>query len=74
MMYVTTRSLAISLHYFTAFFQGEDESLEIGEHHYESGHVESCSHADGEMVGLVHASRREHCYEVYKVVANLSSG
>ncbi|XP_030287897.1 myelin-oligodendrocyte glycoprotein-like isoform X2 [Sparus aurata] len=43
---------------------GEDNSLERGEHHYKSGHVESCSHADGEMVGLVHASRREHRYKV----------
>ena len=35
------------------FFQGE--SIERGENHYKSGHVESFSYADGEIVGLVHA-------------------
>ena len=51
--------MAISLLHFTAFFQGEDNSIERGENHYKSGHVESFSYADGEIVGLVHASRRE---------------
>ena len=37
-------------------FQGEDKSIERGENHYKSGHVESFSYADGE---IVHASRRE---------------
>ena len=41
------------------FFQGEDKSIERGENHYKSGYVESFSYADGEIVGLVHASRRE---------------
>ena len=52
--------MAISLLHFTAFFQWEDKSIERGENHYKSGHVESFSYADGEIVGLVHASRREH--------------
>ena len=51
--------MAISLLHFTAFFQGEDNSIERGENHYKSGHVESFSNAGGEIVGLVHASRRE---------------
>ena len=37
----------------------EDKSIERGENHYKSGHVESFIYADGEIVGLVHASRRE---------------
>ena len=41
------------------FFQGKDKSIERGENHYKLGHVESFSFADGEIVGLVHASRRE---------------
>ena len=35
------------------FFQGEDKSIERDENHYESGHVESFSYADGEIVGFV---------------------
>ena len=45
------------------FFQGEDKSIERGENHYKSGHVDSFSYADGEIVGLVHASRRERRYK-----------
>ena len=51
--------MAISLLYFTAFFQGEDNSIERDENNYKSGHVESFSYADGEIVRLVRASRRE---------------
>ena len=51
--------MAISLLHFSAFFQGEDKSIVRGENHYKSGHVESFSYADGEIIGLVHASRRE---------------
>ena len=40
------------------FFQGEDKSIQRGEHHYKFGHVESYSHAGGEIGGLVHASYR----------------
>ena len=40
------------------FFQGEDKSIQRGEHHYKFGHVESFSYAVGEIVGLVHASYR----------------
>ena len=31
--------MSISLLHFTAFFQGDDKSIERGENHYESGHV-----------------------------------
>ena len=41
------------------FFQGEDKSIKSGGNHYKLGHVECFSYADGEIVGLVHASRRE---------------
>ncbi len=55
--------MAISLLHFTAFFQGQDKSIARGENHYLSGHVESFHYADGEMVGLVHASRKERRYK-----------
>ena len=42
------------------FFQGEDKSIKRGENDYKLEHVESFSYADGEIFGLVHASRREH--------------
>ena len=51
--------MAISLLHFTSFFQGEDKSIERGENHYKSGHVQSFSYVDGKIVGLLHASRRE---------------
>ena len=41
------------------FFQSEEKSIKSGENHYKLGHVESFSYADGEIVGLVHASHRE---------------
>ena len=53
MIYLTTRAwnsgadMAISLHHFTAIFQGEDKSIERCENHYKSGHVESFRYADG---------------------------
>ena len=40
------------------FFQGEDKSIQRGDNHYKFGHVESYSHAGGEIGGLVHASYR----------------
>ena len=40
--------MAISMLHLTDFFQGEDNSLERGENHYKSGHVESFSYVDGE--------------------------
>ena len=54
------------------FFQGEDKSIERGENHYKSGHVQSFSYADGKIVGLLHASRRER--DVTYEPCSLSSG
>lgn len=68
MIYVTIRTwnpgedMTISLLHFTAFFQGQDKSLERDGNHFKSGHGESFSCADREMVGLVHA--REQLYKV----------
>ena len=45
------RNLAVSLVHFTTFFQGKDKSLEHGDNHYKSGHVESFSYASKAMVG-----------------------
>jgi len=56
--------VAVSLVHLTTFFQGEDKSLKHGENQYRSGHVEGFSYASGEMVGVVHASRREQRYKV----------
>ena len=36
------------------------DNVKRRENHYKSVLVESFSNADGEIVGLVHASRREH--------------
>ena len=69
MIHVTTHTgnsgtdMGISLLHFTAFFQGEDKSIERGKNPYKSGHVESFSYADGEFVCLVQASHRERRYK-----------
>ena len=74
LIYVTTctwnsgTEMAISLLHFTAFFQGEDNSIDRDENHYKSGHVESFNYADGENVGLVHASRREWWIAAFKTL------
>ena len=39
------------------FFQKADKSIKRGEKHSKFGNVESFSYGDGEIVGLVHASR-----------------
>ncbi|KAG5277758.1 hypothetical protein AALO_G00091050 [Alosa alosa] len=55
--------MAISLLHFTTFFQGQEKSIDWGENHYKSGHVERFSYANGEIVGVVHASRRDRSYK-----------
>jgi hypothetical protein len=40
-----------------SFFQGEDKSIERGENHYESGHVENFSYANGAIVGCPRQSQ-----------------
>jgi hypothetical protein len=61
--------MSISLLHSTSYFQVEDKGIERGEKHYKSGHVESFSYADGELVGLVHASRRERGVKYEQVVS-----
>ena len=51
--------MAISLLLSPLYFHGEEKSIERGENHYKSGHVQSFIYADGKIVGLLHASRRE---------------
>ncbi|KAK7153600.1 hypothetical protein R3I94_007097 [Phoxinus phoxinus] len=50
--------MAVTLACFISFFQNEEKSIKRGENHYKSGHVESCSYAKGDLVGLVRASMR----------------
>ncbi|KAK5903986.1 hypothetical protein CgunFtcFv8_007719 [Champsocephalus gunnari] len=41
---------------FIKFCENENKSIKRGEHHYKSGHVESCTYTKGELVGSVRAA------------------
>ena len=56
--------MAISLLHFTTFFQGEDKSIERGENHYKSGHVESFSYVPA-LCAISVPSSKCGCGDVY---------
>ncbi len=57
-IYVSNADMDVSSADFTAFFQDEGKTINRGENHYKSGHVESCSNSKGELVGFM-SQRRE---------------
>ena len=52
-----------------SFFKDEERSVNRGENHFKSGHVEQCSYAEGQITGLVRASMRDRVYRVSVSVA-----
>lgn len=54
----------ISITWLSLYFADEPKSLERGENHYKSDHVESLSYYPGTLKGKVHASMKEKTYEV----------
>ena len=55
---------AITISALTSFFSGEPKSINRGENHYKSGHVESFHYSDGIIRGSVHASMKDKSYKV----------
>ena len=55
---------AITISALTSFFSGERKSIECGENHYKSDHVESFQYSNGIIRGLVHATMKEKSYKV----------
>ena len=50
---------AIRISALTSFFSGEPKSINRGENHYKSGHIESFHYSNGIIRGSVHASIEE---------------
>ena len=68
---IGTNMAAISITALTSFFSGEPKSIERGENHYNSDHIESFQYSNGIIRELVHASMKEKSYKV--TVSKLAS-
>ncbi len=51
-IYIINTDVAVSLANFEPFLEDEGKNIKRGENNYKSGHVESCSHSKGELVGV----------------------
>ena len=60
----------LSIASLVSFFAGEQKSIDRGENHYKSEHVESFSYSTGILRGEVHASMKK---KVYKVTVSIAS-
>ena len=56
--------VAVTIASLVSFFAEEKKSIERGENHYRSDHVESFAYADGVIKGTVHASMKNKSYNV----------
>lgn len=61
---------SLSIASLVSFFAGEQKSIDRGENHYKSEHVESFSYSTGILRGEVHASMKK---KVYKVTVSIAS-
>ena len=68
---IGTNMAAISITALTSFFSGEPKSIECGENHYKSDHIEYFQYSSGIIRGLVHASMKEKSHKV--TVSKLAS-
>ena len=59
----------LSIASLVSFFAGEQKSIDRGENHYKSEHVESFSYSTG-ILREVHASMKK---KVYKVTVSIAS-
>lgn len=55
---------AISITALASFFSDEPKSLQRGENHYKSDHVEKFDYFPGELRGVVRASMKDKSYNV----------
>ena len=56
--------MAVSISSLTSFFKDEQKSINRGENHYKSGHVEQCRLDAGVLTGVVRASMKDKVYNV----------
>ena len=68
---IRTNMAALTITALTSFFSGEPKSIERGENHYKSDHIEYFQYSNGIIRGLVHASMKEKSYKV--TVSKLAS-
>lgn len=61
---------SLSIASLVSFFAGEQKSIDRGENHYKSEHVENFSYSTGILRGEVHASMKK---KVYKVTVSIAS-
>ena len=54
---------AMSISALASFFADETKSINRGENHYNSKHVESFEYADGVMRGNIHESMKNRTYK-----------
>lgn len=62
---------SLSINSLLNFFGDEKKSIQRGENHYKSSHVESFNYAEKVIRGEVHASMKQKLYKV--TVRNLKS-
>ena len=55
---------AITISALASFFSDEPKSIQRGENHYKSNHIESCEYSDGIIRGSVQASMKKKSYNV----------
>ena len=55
--------MAVSIASLISFYK-DDKSVDRGENHYKSGHVQQCSLDEGVLTGVVRASMRDKVYRV----------
>lgn len=55
---------SLSIASLSSFFAGEQKSIERGENHVKSDHVESYSYTAGVIRGEIHASMKKKTYKV----------
>ena len=55
---------SLSIASLLAFFSEEKKSIERGENHYRSNHVECFTYGEGSLRGEVHASMKKKVYKV----------
>lgn len=59
-----TLAMAVSISNLMSFFLDDRKTIDRGENHYKSGHVEQCSLDAGLLTGIVRASMRDKVYRV----------
>ena len=67
-MHSASKMASLSIAVLISFFAEEKKSIERGENHYRSEHIESFNYHHGVLRGEVHASMKK---KVYKVTVSL---